>query len=340
MVGERYIRQVQFQPFGQAGQDRLARSRVLICGCGGLGSTLANYLVRAGVGFIRLVDRDLVDLSNLHRQCLFDEHDALHQVPKAVAAAEKLRPINSQVEIEPVVADVRPENLPQLARDVHLILDGTDNFETRFLINDFAVKSGIPWIFGSCLAAEGQVMVILPGETPCLRCVVPAPPASGTMPTCETAGILGPVVGVVASLQAMEALKILTDCRQQATRDLIAINLWPLRIRQLSIHHLKDDQCPTCGQGHFEFLEARQGSTAVALCGRKTVQITPASGSCDLEEVAARWAALGTVEQTPYFIRLKGPDWSLTLFPDGRALITGTEDLAFARTLYARFVGT
>lgn len=339
VFAERYQRQIQFAPFGREGQQRLAEARVLICGCGALGSMVANHLVRAGVGYVRLVDRDLVDVSNLHRQCLFDEEDALRQLPKAVAAAEKLSRINSGVVIEPVVADLRADNVERLAQDVHLILDGTDNFETRFLVNDFATKQKIPWIFSACLGTQGQVMVILPGQGPCLRCLIPEPPPSGAVPTCETAGILGPVVGVVASLEAMEALKLLAGRLEVVTRDLLVIDLWPLRIRQISVTELGQIECPTCKGQVFEFLNRRYTSEVVALCGRRTVQITPLRGSSNLEELAARWASLGTVERNPFFVRLRLPDCSLTVFPDGRALISGTEDPAVAKTLYARYVG-
>jgi len=335
----RYLRQVQFAALGTEGQKRLARARVLVCGCGALGTMVANHLVRAGVGYVRLVDRDLVDLSNLHRQCLFDEQDAHQELPKAVAAAEKLQSINSEVRVEPIVADIRSDTIGALARDIDLLVDGTDNFETRFLLNDYAIREKIPWVFAACLGAQGQVMVILPGETPCLRCLIPTLPPAGAVPTCETAGILGPTVGVVASLEAMEALKILAGRHEAVTRDLIVVNLWPVTLRQISLAGLRDPLCPTCGQGRFEFLEHRRESTSVTLCGRKTVQVTPAEGRCDLDEIYNRWSTLGEVERSPYFLRLRTPDWTLTLFPDGRALITGIEDPVLGRTIYARFVG-
>jgi len=338
-VSLRYLRQVQFAPLGAEGQQRLAEARALICGCGALGTMVANHLVRAGVGFLRVVDRDLVDLSNLHRQCLFDEQDAQQQLPKAVAATEKLRRINSEVRVEPIVADICSDTIGKLAEDVDLLVDGTDNFETRFLLNDYAIREKRPWVFAACLGAQGQVMAILPGETPCLRCLIPTLPPAGAMPTCETAGILGPTVGVVASLEAMEALKILAGRYEAVTRDLIVVNLWPVALRQISLAGVQDPSCPTCGQGRFEFLEHRRESTSVALCGRKTVQVTPAEGRCDLDEIYIRWTALGEVEKSPYFLRLRTPDWTLTLFPDGRALITGIDDPVVGRSIYARFVG-
>src|SRR3972149_3516144 len=210
---DRYIRQIRFQPLGEEGQRRLAASRALICGCGALGSVIANTLVRAGVGKVRIVDRDFVELSNLARQALFDEADAVAGLPKAVAAAEKLRGVKSGGGIEPVVADVNHENIERLCDGVDVILDGTDNFETRFLLNDAAVKLGLPWIYGGCVGAEGQTMTILPGETPCLRCLMEKCPVPGSTPTCDTAGILGPIVGVIASIEAMEAIKILSGNR-------------------------------------------------------------------------------------------------------------------------------
>ncbi|MEN6450393.1 MAG: ThiF family adenylyltransferase, partial [Thermoguttaceae bacterium] len=223
----RYARQVRFAPLGEEGQRRLNAGRVLLCGCGALGTAIANIMVRAGVGLLRIVDRDFVELSNLQRQTLFDEADAKAGLPKAIAAAEKLRTINSAVSIEPIVADIEPANIERLCDGVDLILDGTDNFETRFLINDVAVKLGLPWVYGGCVGAEGQSMTILPGETGCLRCLMADCPQPGSTPTCQSAGILAPIVGVIASIEAMEAIKILSGHREAVSQSLTVVDLWP-----------------------------------------------------------------------------------------------------------------
>ena len=271
----RYVRQMRYPHLGEEGQRRLAASRALICGCGALGSLLANTLVRSGVGKVRLVDRDFVELSNLHRQTLFDEADVAAGLPKAVAAAEKLRTINSSVEIEPVVAHVGPENVESLCAGVDVILDGTDNFETRYLLNDAAVHLNLPWVYGGCVGAEGQTMTILPGETGCLRCLLPECPPPGSTPTCDTAGVLAPIVGVIASIQAQEAIKILSGNRAAISRQLTVIDLWQNRFLQLDVRDLRDRaDCPACKQRQFAWLAGQQGSRAAVLCGRNAVQLT------------------------------------------------------------------
>jgi len=337
---QRYARQMRYAPFGPEGQRRLAESRVLICGCGALGNMLGQLLVRAGVGSVRLVDRDFVDRSNLHRQLLFDEQDADQGLPKAVAAAEKLRRINSQVHIEPVVGDVNPTTILSLCEGVDCILDGTDNFETRFLINEAAVRLGIAWVYGGCLGAEGQTMTILPGRTGCLRCLLPACPPPGTTPTCETAGIFGPVVGVIASLQAMEAIKILSGHPEAISRSLTVVELWDGRIRQIDVSRLRDQvNCPTCRRGEFPWLSAREGTHSAVLCGRNTVQLIHPGAEVSLEQLAERWEAVGQVHHTPYFVRLEVEGYQLTVFPDGRCLVHGTSDIPTAKTLYAKYMG-
>ncbi len=336
----RYIRQIQYTKFGEEAQQRLRKSRVFICGCGALGTTLANHLVRAGVGFLRLVDRDLVNLHNLHRQVLFDETDAAQNLPKAIAAAEHLKRINSEVSIEPIIGDVRPSNIEQFASDVDLILDATDNFETRFLINDFSLRQKIPWIFAACLGTQGQVFPIIPGRTPCLRCVVPELPLPGSMPTCETAGILGPIVGVVASIQAMEAMKILAKKFESVIPDLIAIDLWPFRIQQIKVQALTTQECPACHLGKYDYLSSARLSLTTELCGQKSVQITPPHpAKCDLDQLSQQWKRLGAVERSPFFLRFRTAEWVMTLFPDGRAIIEGISDVALARSIYTQLVG-
>ncbi len=337
----RYVRQMRYPPVGEAGQRRLAESRVLVCGCGALGSMLANTLVRAGVGHVRIVDRDFVETSNLHRQVLFDEDDVAAGLPKAVAAAEKLRRINSQVTVEPIVADVDHTNIERLCDGVQVVVDGTDNFETRFLLNDAAVKLGLPWVYGGCVGAEGQTMTILPGETPCLRCLVPDCPPPGATPTCDTAGILAPAVGVIASLQAVEVIKILSGHRDAVSRDLTVVDLWHCRIRQVDVSRLREKgDCPTCKQRQFSWLAGKEGSRSAVLCGRNAVQLTFPGAAVSLDELAARLAGIGQVTRNPYLLRLKVDAYEITVFLDGRAIIGGTDDASVARTVYAKYVGS
>ncbi len=336
----RYARQMRYGPFGAEGQRRLAASRVLICGCGALGNMLAQVLVRAGVGHVRIVDRDFVDITNIHRQLLFDEQDAAQGLPKAIAAAEHLRRINSQVVIEPVVADINSSTILQFCEGVDCIVDGTDNFETRFLINEAAVRLGIPWVYGGCLGAEGQTMTILPGRTGCLRCLLPSCPPAGSLPTCETAGILPPVVGVIASLEAIEAIKILSGHLEAVSPYLTVVELWEGRIRQIDLSHLRQQvDCPTCVRGEFPWLSGQQGSQTAVLCGRNTVQLIHPGVQISLEALAERLKAVGPVQQTPYFLRLQVEGYQLTVFPDGRTLVQGTSDISTAKTLHAKYIG-
>ncbi len=341
--GTRYERQVRFPPLGAAGQQRLAAARVLICGCGALGSHSASLLARAGVGRLRIVDRDFLETSNLQRQTLFDEQDVADQLPKAVAAANKLRRINSEIEIEPMVADIDWRNLAELAAGVDLIVDGTDNFETRFLLNDLAVQRSIPWVMGGVIGAEGQTMTILPGETACLRCLMDEPPPAGSLPTCDAAGILGPIVGVIAALQSAEAIKILSGNRAAVSRGLTKIDLWENRVQLFDLGRLRDTvECPACRQGQFPWLSGERGAQAAVLCGRNAVQLSPPTGGqepVDLERLAGKLAALGTVTRNRYLLRLAVGDYQLTLFPDGRAIVGGTDDVAEARSVLARYLG-
>ncbi len=342
----RYARQMRFAPLGEEGQRRLAQSRALLCGCGALGSAIANLLVRAGVGRLRIVDRDFVELHNLQRQSLFDEADARMGTPKAVAAAEKLHAINSAVHVEPIVADIEPANVERFCEGVDVILDGVDNFETRFLINDAAVKLGIPWIYGGCVGAEGQTMTILPGETACLRCLMPDCPAPGSATTCETVGILGPIVGVVASIEAAEALKILSGNRQSVSRELTVIDLWPDRgdmppmFRRIDTRRLRDQaDCPTCRRGEFPWLFGKANSRTAVLCGRNAVQLSHPDASVSLDELAAKLEGVGQLARNPFFVRLKVEGFELTIFADASAIVSGTDDLAVARAVYAKYVG-
>ena len=339
----RYSRQMRFAPLGEAGQRQLLASRVLLVGCGALGSVLADTLTRAGVGHLRIVDRDFVETTNLQRQVLFDEDDVAAQMPKAVAAVEKLRRINSTIELEAIVADVDCHNIRELARDVHLILDGTDNFETRFLVNDLSLETGIPWVYGGCIGSHGQVMAVLPGQSACLRCVIESPPEAGTTETCETAGILGPTVNVIASWQAILAMKILTGHLADVPRVLTVIDIWDHTFRTLDVSglHVSSD-CPACKRGERLWLSGQSGSRSTVLCGRNSVQVVPSSPTTlSLDELAAKWSGHGTITRNPYLARLAltGGEFEVTVFRDGRAIVRGTQEIAAARALYARYVG-
>jgi adenylyltransferase/sulfurtransferase len=338
---ERYSRQMRFAGIGEDGQRRLLASHVTLCGCGALGTVLANVLVRGGVGHVRLIDRDFIETNNLQRQVLFDEHDVAENLPKAEAAARKLAAINSSVYVEPVVTDIDRTNILELVADADLILDGTDNFEVRYLINDAAVKLGKPWVYGGCIGSHGQTMTILPGETPCLRCVFEAAPAPGEAGTCETAGVLAPIVNIVASYQATEAFKILTGRRDQINRDLIYIDVWDNLHRRIRIAPLLGKvDCPCCGRRRFEWLDGEQGSHTTSLCGRNAVQVAHRSAArLNFEELARHLEALGEVSYNRFLLKFQADGHEFTVFPDGRAIIKGTNDVDKARTLYAKYIG-
>jgi molybdopterin/thiamine biosynthesis adenylyltransferase len=337
----RYVRQMRYSPIGEEGQRRLLASRVLLCGCGALGTVLANTLVRAGVGHLRIVDRDFLELNNLQRQVLYDEKDVAAGLPKAIAAQAKLQQINSEVEVEAIVADVDHTNLPQLLDGMNLMLDGTDNFETRFLLNDASLKFGVPWVYGGCIGSEGQSMTILPGETACLRCLMTESPPPGTTPTCDTAGILGPIVNIIASLQAVEAIKILTGQLEAVNRMLTVIELWDNRLRQIKLDSLRDNRdCDTCSRREFPWLEGKRGTHTAILCGRNAVQLSfPGRESISLDDLAAKLSGIGEVTRNRFLLRLAVDKYLLTVFPDGRAIIGGTDDLAEARSVYAKYIG-
>ena len=337
----RYSRQILYEPFGEEGQRRIMHAQAVIVGCGALGGVLANTLVRAGVGFVRVIDRDFIEIDNLQRQVLFDEQDIADNLPKAEAAARKLRRVNSAVAVDGIVSDVTPENIEAFCRDADILLDGTDNFETRFLINDVAVKHNIPWIYGACIAAEGLVMPIIPGETPCLRCIWEDAPPAGMTPTCDTAGILGPVVGIVASMQAFEALKLLSGRTEALNRNLVSIDAWSGRVRNMNMQAAREKgDCPCCRQRKFEFLEGGRASASTTLCGRNAVQITPAGDiSISFKQLAARLPFEARPRFNSYMLRFAIEPYAITLFPDGRAIIKGTNDPAAARTFYNKYIG-
>jgi adenylyltransferase/sulfurtransferase len=341
-VLERYSRQIRYPGLGEQGQRRLMESRVTICGCGALGTVLANHLVRAGVGLVRVVDRDFIETHNLQRQILFDEQDVAGNLPKAEAAARKLRAINSQVTVEPVVTDIDYTNILDLVGDADLILDGTDNFETRYLINDAAVKLGKPWIFGGVIGSEGQTMTIRPGITPCVRCVIESSPPPGMAPTCETAGVLGPAVAVIASFEAVEAIKLLSGATDALNNELVMIDIWDWSFRRLKIASLLGKvDCPTCKQRRFDWLDGTMGSHTTSLCGRNAVQITARRPEpLNFGELAAKLTTAGDVRHNAFMLRFATEGYEFTVFPDGRAIIKGTNDIAKARTLYSQFVGS
>jgi adenylyltransferase/sulfurtransferase len=340
-VEERYSRQIRFPELGEPGQRALLKSRVTLCGCGALGTVLANHLARAGVGKIRIVDRDFIELHNLQRQVLFDEADVALNLPKAEAAARKIRAINSTIDVEAVVTDLDHTNILDLVGDADLILDGTDNFETRYLINDAAVKLGKPWIYGGVIGSEGQTMTIIPEKTPCLRCLIETAPPPGMTPTCETAGVLGPAVAVIASFEAIEAIKILTGRLGAINVHLIMVDLWDWTFRQLKVAGLLGRvDCPCCAQRRFEWLDGTMGSHTTSLCGRNAVQVAVRrSEPMDFAELARRLASLGEVRHNAFMLKFATEGYEFTVFPDGRAIIKGTHDIAKARTLYAQFVG-
>jgi adenylyltransferase/sulfurtransferase len=341
---ERYSKQVLFAGLGEERQRRLLGSKVLLCGCGALGTVLAETLTRAGVGHLRIVDRDFVELSNLQRQVLYDEQDIADQIPKAVAAAAKLRRINSEITIEPIVADVDHTNILQLTDGVDLILDGADNFELRFLINDAALETGIPWIYAGVIGSHGQTMAIFPGRTACLRCLIEAVPEPGTTETCDTAGVLGPAVQVIASLEAIDALKILSGQSDLVSPTLSVVDVWDGSFRRMNLKSLRDNSdCPACVRGERVWLSGRQGAQSTVLCGRNSVQVSPTQKSeLKFEELAAKLRASGTVSCNQYLLRLvlRNPDFEVTVFRDGRAIIKGTEDVGVARSIYSRYIGT
>jgi adenylyltransferase/sulfurtransferase len=340
-VDERYARQILFAGLGAEGQERLGASAALLVGCGALGTHVADLLVRSGIGHLRIVDRDFVEVSNLHRQALFDESDVAQGLPKAVAAERRLRAINRGVRIDAVVAQLDAGNVEKHAEGMHLVLDGTDNFDTRLVVNDHALRSRTPWIYAACVGAYGLTMNVLPGETPCLRCLLRSTPAPGSVETCDTAGILAPVAAMVAAIEAAEAIKILSGALTAASRELVAFDLWSNSVQRLRL--LREEisaGCPACDRGEFEFLDRRRGARATTLCGRNAVQVHPGDGlKADLVALEARLRPLGHVTRNPFLVRAEVEGLLLAVFADGRAIVTGTHDEARARSIYDRYVG-
>jgi len=340
-ASNRYRRQTQFAPLGTTGQALLARSSVAICGCGALGSVLAERMVRAGVGRVRLIDRDWVEWDTLPRQTLFTEADAQERLPKVVAAAEKLKAINSQTMIDIAVADITHRSVQSLLGDVDLILDGTDNFETRYLINDFALAHNTPWVHAGCIGAQGQVLPMMPGKTACFRCLLPELPPADSVGTCDTVGVLGPAVSMIAACQAIEAIKLLTHSTNETLGQLQVFDMWRGTQRMISLAALTaGDACPACKKRDYEFLEGRRSAAALVLCGKNAVQVqAPAAQRINLKEMGERLSVHGEVQVNAFLLRVQVERYHITLFTDGRAIIAGTEDPAIARSLYSKLIG-
>jgi molybdopterin-synthase adenylyltransferase len=340
-MNERYARQILFAEIGEEGQARIVGSKVVIIGCGALGAVQAETLARAGVGHLVLVDRDFVEESNLQRQIMFEESDALNRLPKAVAASSRIARVNSDVQVEPLIADVNFENIEEIISGASLVLDGTDNFEARFLINDACVKSKTPWVYGAAVGSYGLTMTIVPGESPCLRCVLEAMPEPASGPTCDTAGVIMPIVTTIASIQAAEALKLLTGQVDKLHRSLITIDLWDFQFNRLDLSCFDaGDKCPACSQGKFDFLHGTGRQVTTTLCGRNAVQIARTSrGTVDLPALAERLKSSGAVAFNDFLLRFQVEGYDITVFRDARSIIRGTADPAVARGLYARYIG-
>ncbi len=337
MNQDKYSRQILFPPVGPEGQERLLAAKAVIIGCGALGTAQANALVRAGVGTLRIVDRDYVEPSNLQRQMLFDEADAADNLPKAVAAERRLKAVNSEVRVEGIVADLDSRNAEELVSGFQVILDGTDNFETRYLINDVAVKLAVPWVYGAAVGSLAATMTILPGRSACLACVYPQLP-EGLHPTCDTVGVISPAAAWAAAIQVTEALKILLGRENDLHGLLMSYDLWTNHTQRIKLR--RDPECPVCGLRQFVHLDGG-GATHVTLCGRNSVQIHQRqSRALDLAALRSRLAQFGPVRANNYLLKCLLDSYELTVFADGRAIVKGTEDPAVARGIYAKYIGS
>lgn len=339
-MNKRYSRQILFPEIGREGQEKLLNSRVLLVGCGALGAAQAEMLARAGVGRLRIVDRDFVEFSNLQRQTLFRESDAAERIPKAIAAQSRIAEINSEINVEPLVADVNNSNIESLIGGVDLVIDGTDNFQVRYLLNDACVKHGQTWIYGAAVSSYGTTMTIRPHLTPCLRCIFDEMPDAGSSPTCDTAGVIMPIIATVAATQVAEALKFLVGDLDSLHSSLMQFDLWANDRQRIKLSGPNAD-CKCCGQGIYEFLNADAQEFSAVLCGRNAVQIAPpATTNIDLAALAERISSVAEVKQNEYLVRFTAGENEVTVFADGRAIIKGTDDITSARSLYSRFVGT
>ncbi len=337
----RYKRQTIYPGIGEDGQQKLLAAKVVIIGCGATGTVIANHLARAGVGHLTIVDRDFIELNNLQRQLLFDEQDLAQNLPKAAAAERKLRAINSEIEIHGLVSDVNAENIESLISGASLVMDGTDNFETRYILNDAAIKHNIPWIYTGAVASYGMSQTIIPHKTACLRCLISQIPPPGTTATCDTAGVVGPVVGTVASISATEAIKFIVG-QGDLNSGIIHVDLWYNSFETFANNGPHPD-CTTCQKHQFEFLEQEKGGQSVSLCGRDAIQIRqPGSGELPLVQLAQQLEAVVQITaQNDYLLRFTVDDnYEITLFADARAIIKGTQEESIARGLYAKYIGT
>ncbi|MBP6003656.1 MAG: ThiF family adenylyltransferase [Pyrinomonadaceae bacterium] len=339
-MNERYSRQILFHEIGKAGQERLLNSRVLLVGCGALGAAHAEMLARAGVGKLRIVDRDFVEFTNLQRQTLFSEEDANERLPKAIAAKNRIAAINSEIEVEAIIADVNHSNVESMIDGCDLVIDGTDNFQVRYLLNDACVKHKKTWIYGAAVSSYGTTMTIIPGVTPCLRCIFDEMPDAGSSPTCDTAGVIMPIIATVSATQVSEALKILVGDLESLHGSLMQFDLWANDRQRIKLGG-PNAECKTCGQGNFEFLDAEAPEFAAVLCGRNAVQIAPPKAvQLDLDALADRLKFSTAVNVNEYLLRFSAGEHEMTVFRDGRAIIKGTDDPSVARSLYAKYVGS
>ena len=338
-MDERYSRQILFNGIGEEGQRRLLAARVLIVGCGALGSAHSESLARAGVGRLRIVDRDFVEPSNLQRQTLFTESDAEKRLPKAIAAANHLREINSQIEVEPHILDVNHSSIEHLTEDCDVVIDGTDNFATRYLINDACVKHNTNWIYGAAVGSYGVTMTIRPHQTACLRCVFEEAPPAASAPTCDTAGVIMPIINIVSAVQISEAIKLITGHVEALHGSLMQFDVWRNEWRRIGPGTPRTD-CSTCGLAVYETL-SQAGEGAAVLCGRDAIQISPAGPTrIDFSTLAERLRRAGEVKFNEYLLRFKTGNFELTVFQDARSIIRGTDEIAIARSLYAKYIGT
>lgn len=338
-MSDRYSRQILFENIGPEGQRRLVSSHVLIIGCGALGSAHAEALARAGVGKLRIVDRDFVEASNLQRQTMFTERDAAERLPKAVAAANHLKEINSTVLVQPEVVDLNHSNIERLLVGCDLVIDGTDNFSTRYLINDACVKHNTPWIYGAAVGSHGVTMTILPHQTPCLRCIFEEAPPAASAPTCDTAGVIMPIINIISALQVTEALKLLTGNTADLHGSLMQFDVWRNEWRRIN-PGIPSPECKTCGLGKFETLEATTHESAAVLCGRDAVQISPSQPTAiDFNTLAERLRPSGEVSFNEYLLRFRTGEIEVTVFRDARSIIRGTQEITAARSIYARYIG-
>lgn len=338
-VQDRYSRQILFNGIGEEGQRRISAARVLIAGCGALGTAHAEALGRAGVGRIRLVDRDFVEPSNLQRQTMFTESDAANRLPKSIAAANHLREINSTIEVEPHILDLNHANVEQLIENCDVVLDGTDNFATRYLINDACVKHNTTWIYGAAVGSYGVTMTIRPHQTACLRCLFEEAPPAASAPTCDTAGVIMPIINIVAAVQVSETLKLLTGQAGELHGSLLQFDVWRNEWRKINPGAPRAD-CPTCGLARYETLAPESREAAAVLCGRDAIQISPSQpASVNFASLAERLRRAGEVKFNEYLLRFRTGDFELTVFKDARSIIRGTNEIATARSLYAKYIG-